>query len=121
MRDFVTSTGIENLGPRLINSKQGKVRATPAPGLRLPLCPACLSPRPHPLHASPPPALPHAPLAQVTFEKPSMTMDTLMKYGRYLVDEQENVKRVQLADEYLDGAALAGSSGSSLPETYKAR
>lgn len=29
-------------------------------------------------------------------------------------------RRVQLADEYMSGAALAGSSGSSLPETYKA-
>jgi hypothetical protein len=34
------------------------------------------------------------------------------------VEEQENVKRVQLADEYLSGAALAGASGSSLPEGY---
>jgi hypothetical protein len=50
-----------------------------------------------------------------------MNLQTLMKYGRFLVDEQENVKRVQLADEYLDGAALAGSSGSSLPEGFNAR
>ena len=85
------------------------------------------------------------------------------QYGNLLVEEQENVKRVQLANEYLDGgqgrmggalstsaytcdgagglvgggggarrprpptraflhagAALAGSSGSSLPEAYKA-
>jgi len=34
------------------------------------------------------------------------------------VEEQENVKRVQLADAYLDGAELAGVSGSSLPEAY---
>ena len=38
--------------------------------------------------------------------------------GNLLVEEQENVKRVQLADEYMSGAALAGSSGSSLPEGY---
>jgi hypothetical protein len=36
-----------------------------------------------------------------------------------LVEEQENVKRVQLADEYMSGASLAGTSGSSLPEAYK--
>lgn len=41
--------------------------------------------------------------------------------GNLLVEEQENVKRVQLADEYLSGAALAGASGSSLPEGYQAR
>ena len=34
---------------------------------------------------------------------------------------QENVKRVQLANEYLDGAALAGVGGSSLPENVGAR
>lgn len=31
---------------------------------------------------------------------------------------QENVKRVQLADEYMSGASLAGETGSSLPEKY---
>lgn len=34
--------------------------------------------------------------------------------GRW--NPQENVKRVQLANEYLDGAALAGAGGSSMPE-----
>jgi len=34
------------------------------------------------------------------------------------VQEQENVKRVQLADEYMSGAALAGVSGSSMPEAF---
>ena len=38
-----------------------------------------------------------------------------------LVDEQENVKRVQLADEYMLGAALAGNTGSSLPEGFAAK
>merc|ERR1712157_309300 len=33
--------------------------------------------------------------------------------GKRLVGEQENVKRVQLADSYLDGAELAGVGGSS--------
>merc|ERR1711990_685643 len=50
------------------------------------------------------------------FETPQMDVDTLMKYGNLLVEERENVKRVQLADAYLDGAELAGVGGSSLPE-----
>jgi len=55
---------------------------------------------------------------KVTFERPSMPLEVLMKYGQYLVQEQENVKRVQLAEEYFSGANLAGTSGSSLPEGY---
>ncbi len=55
---------------------------------------------------------------KVQFEKPAMSIDVLMKYGRALTQEQENVKRVQLAEEYMAGAALAGETGSSLPETY---
>lgn len=51
-----------------------------------------------------------------TFEKPNMTLAMLMEFGQQLVQEQDNVKRVQLADEYLDGASLAGSAGSSMPE-----
>ncbi|EFN51173.1 hypothetical protein CHLNCDRAFT_141315 [Chlorella variabilis] len=78
VHDWIMGTGVENIGKRLINSKEGKV----------------------------------------TFDKPSMDLGTLMKYGNLLVEEQENVKRVQLADEYMSGAALAGSSGSSLPEGY---
>merc|ERR1712241_52333 len=54
------------------------------------------------------------------FETPQMDVDTLMKYGNLLVEEQENVKRVQLADAYLDGAELAGVGGSSLPEEVQA-
>merc|ERR1711881_472420 len=54
------------------------------------------------------------------FTPPQMDVDTLMKYGNLIVEEQENVKRVQLADAYLDGAELAGSSGSSLPEEVSA-
>lgn len=53
---------------------------------------------------------------QVEFEKPSFSVDVLMKYGRLLVDEQENVRRVQLADQYLSGAELAGVSGKSMPD-----
>jgi len=80
VREFIQGIGVENMGKRLINSREGKV----------------------------------------VFEKPVMSLPTLLKYGRMLVTEQENVKRVQLADAYLSGAELAGVSGSSLPENYKA-
>jgi len=76
VRAFITDTGMENIGKRLVNSREG------------------------------PP----------TFDKPAMSVDILLKYGQLLVQEQENVKRVQLADAYLDGAELAGVGGSSLPE-----
>jgi hypothetical protein len=81
VREFVAGIGIENIGTRLINSREGKVE----------------------------------------FEKPEMSLDILLEYGNAVVQEQENVKRVQLASEYLDGAALAGSGGTSLPEAVKAR
>jgi hypothetical protein len=81
VREFVESIGLENIGKRLINSREGKVE----------------------------------------FEKPKMDLDTLLSYGNALVQEQENVKRVQLADAYLDGAVLAGADGSSVPEDIKAR
>ncbi|KAK9916593.1 hypothetical protein WJX75_004643 [Coccomyxa subellipsoidea] len=74
VREFVTTIGMENIGKRLVNSREGKV----------------------------------------TFEKPEMDLNTLLKYGNLLVDEQENVKRVQLADSYLKGAELAGKSTSLL-------
>jgi len=76
VRNFITDTGMENIGQRLVNSREG------------------------------PPV----------FDKPPMSVDILLKYGQLLVQEQENVKRVQLADAYLDGAELAGVGGSSLPE-----
>lgn len=53
---------------------------------------------------------------KVQMEKPLITVETLMSYGTSLVQEQENVKRVQLADSYLKGSELAGMSGSSLPQ-----
>jgi hypothetical protein len=81
VRSFVKEIGVENLGKRLINSRDGSVN----------------------------------------FEKPSMSLAILMQYGKFLVQEQENVKRVQLAEEYMSGAALAGKSGSSLPEAYSSR
>lgn len=52
---------------------------------------------------------------QVEFDKPEMTVDALIGYGRLLVDEQENVQRVQLAEAYLSGAELAGIDGTSMP------
>jgi hypothetical protein len=58
---------------------------------------------------------------KVQFEKPSMGLDILMKYGKALTQEQENVKRVQLAEEYMAGASLAGNTGSSLPEGFALR
>lgn len=79
VRDFIKSIGIESIGGRLINSREGKVE----------------------------------------FEKPKMTLDKLLEYGNAVVQEQENVKRVQLADAYLAGAELAGSGGTSLPEAVQ--
>ena len=39
-----------------------------------------------------------------------MNIDILLKYGNLLIQEQDNVQQVQLADEYLDTAALPGSN-----------
>ena len=75
VREFVEGTGLENIGKRLVNSREGKVE----------------------------------------FEKPNMTLEALVDYGNLLVEEQENVRRVQLADSYMSGAELAGSKGSSMP------
>ena len=69
------ATGLENIGKRLVNSREGKVE----------------------------------------FEKPKMTLEVLIAYGNQLVEEQENVRRVQLAESYMSGAELAGQSGSSMP------
>ncbi len=76
VRKWVGSTGVENLGKRLVNSKEGPV----------------------------------------TFEKPKMTLDTLMGYGFMLVKEQENVKRVQLAETYLKSAALGDANEDAIKE-----
>ena len=48
----------------------------------------------------------------MTFEPPAIKLDILQKYGRALVDEQDNVRRVQLAEAYMSGAELAGTDGS---------
>ncbi|RCV39783.1 hypothetical protein SETIT_8G250600v2 [Setaria italica] len=41
-----------------------------------------------------------------------MTLEKLLEYGHMLVAEQENVKRVQLADKYL--SKQPGSSGPGM-------
>ncbi|CAL4930338.1 unnamed protein product [Urochloa decumbens] len=45
-----------------------------------------------------------------SFQPPMVTLRKLMEYGMMLVDEQENVKRVQLADKYLREAALGDAN-----------
>lgn len=74
VRKWVASVGVENIGSRLVNSREG------------------------------PP----------TFEQPEMTLDKLLEYGYMLVQEQENVKRVQLADKYLKDAALGEANKDSI-------
>lgn len=70
VRKWVADVGVENIGKKLVNSRDG------------------------------PP----------TFKQPEMSLDLLLHYGWMLVQEQENVKRVQLADEYLSGAALGNAN-----------
>ena len=55
----------------------------------------------------------------VTFERPSMSLDVLLEYGRLLTKEQDNVTRVQLANEYLDTAALPGSDTPAVGERVR--
>lgn len=74
VRKWVAEIGVENVGKRLVNSKEG------------------------------PP----------TFEQPRMTLDKLLEYGHMLVQEQENVKRVQLADKYLKEAALGDANEDAI-------
>ncbi|NP_001310791.1 ribulose bisphosphate carboxylase/oxygenase activase, chloroplastic [Ziziphus jujuba] len=49
-----------------------------------------------------------------TFDQPKMTLEKLLEYGNLLVQEQENVKRVQLADKYLNEAALGEANEDAL-------
>ncbi|CAA0826331.1 Ribulose bisphosphate carboxylase/oxygenase activase- chloroplastic [Striga hermonthica] len=49
-----------------------------------------------------------------TFEQPEMTLEKLLEYGFMLVQEQENVKRVQLADKYLKEAALGEANKDAI-------
>lgn len=45
-----------------------------------------------------------------TFNQPKMTLEKLLEYGNMLIMEQENVKRVKLADKYLKEAALGDAN-----------
>lgn len=45
-----------------------------------------------------------------TFDQPKMTIEKLLEYGNMLIMEQENVKRVKLADKYLSEAALGDAN-----------
>jgi hypothetical protein len=51
-----------------------------------------------------------------TFEKPTMTVQKLLEYGNMLVKEQENVKRVQLAEKYLNEAALGDANEDAIKQ-----
>jgi SpoVK/Ycf46/Vps4 family AAA+-type ATPase len=66
VRDFVGELGVENIGKRLVNSREGKI----------------------------------------VFEKPDIDLDTLLTYGTSLENEQDNFKRIQLADGYLEESCL---------------
>eukprot|EP00232_Nephroselmis_pyriformis_P002901 CAMPEP_0182907698 /NCGR_PEP_ID=MMETSP0034_2-20130328/34670_1 /TAXON_ID=156128 /ORGANISM="Nephroselmis pyriformis, Strain CCMP717" /LENGTH=397 /DNA_ID=CAMNT_0025043701 /DNA_START=33 /DNA_END=1226 /DNA_ORIENTATION=+ len=81
VRNFVAEIGAENLGSRLVNSREGAVQFTP----------------------------------------PRMDIGTLLAYGNSIVQEQDNVNRVQLANAYLAGAVLGGADGSSNAENEGAR
>ncbi|PNX98803.1 ribulose bisphosphate carboxylase/oxygenase activase, partial [Trifolium pratense] len=74
VRNWISGIGVESIGKRLVNSKEG------------------------------PP----------TFEQPKMTIDKLLEYGNMLVQEQDNVKRVQLADKYLSEAALGDANDDAI-------
>ncbi|CAO2817116.1 unnamed protein product [Amaranthus hypochondriacus] len=74
VRKWVSGVGIETIGKKLVNSKEG------------------------------PPV----------FEQPKMTLEKLLEYGNMLVQEQENVKRVQLADKYLSEAALGDANKDAI-------
>ncbi|KAI3974591.1 hypothetical protein MKX01_039711, partial [Papaver californicum] len=49
-----------------------------------------------------------------TFEQPKMTAEKLLEYGNMLVQEQDNVKRVQLAEQYLNEAALGDANSDAM-------
>ncbi|KAL3720051.1 hypothetical protein ACJRO7_004962 [Eucalyptus globulus] len=51
-----------------------------------------------------------------TFDQPKMTLEKLIEYGNMLVQEQENVKRVQLADKYLAEAALGDANQDAVDQ-----
>ncbi|KAK4480262.1 hypothetical protein RD792_013328 [Penstemon davidsonii] len=49
-----------------------------------------------------------------TFEQPKMTLEKLLEYGNMLVQEQDNVKRVQLAGQYMSDAALGDANKDAI-------
>lgn len=49
-----------------------------------------------------------------SFEQPKMTLAKLLEYGNMLVQEQDNVKRVQLADKYLAEASLGSANEDAI-------
>lgn len=51
-----------------------------------------------------------------TFDKPAMTVEKLLEYGNMLVQEQDNVKRVQLADKYLKEASLGDANEDAIKQ-----
>ena len=133
MRDWLGGIGVENMGKRLVNSKEGRVEFD-KPAMSLPILMKCER---NACGPAPSAALARSRAgwrARAALRRawpqagvwPSMLLNRLPHPthhptdGHLLVEEQENVKRVQLADEYMSGAALAGASGSSLPEGYSA-
>lgn len=74
VRKWIKNVGVENIGKKLVNSKEGPPK----------------------------------------FEQPAMTLKRLLEYGYMLVQEQENVKRIQLADKYLKEAALGDANEDSI-------
>ncbi|KAH6827228.1 rubisco activase [Perilla frutescens var. hirtella] len=74
VRKWVSGVGVENIGGKLVNSREGPPK----------------------------------------FEQPKMTLEKLLEYGNMLVQEQENVKRVQLADKYLKDAALGEANKDAI-------
>lgn len=74
VRKFVSGIGVENIGKRLVNSREE------------------------------PPKL----------DQPKMTIEKLLEYGNMLVEEQENVNRVQLSDKYLKEAALGNANDDAI-------
>ena len=49
-----------------------------------------------------------------TFDQPEIILEKLLEYGNVLVQEQENVKRVQLAEKYLNEAALGDANEDAI-------
>lgn len=74
VRKWIEGVGVESIGKKLVNSKEGPPK----------------------------------------FEQPPMTLEKLLEYGNMLVQEQDNVKRVQLADKYMSEAALGDANEDSI-------